>query len=115
MQLCVQSGRVSKLADMRGKDLSHVSLEAAVSGKTVGHLNHIVQQQQRREESLRQQLALSQSAVREREERLRQSAESLVQQKRREEAMVKTAKWRVLKSKGDKLAKRFVQYMHCPL
>lgn len=93
---------------MRGKDLSHVSLEAAVSGKTVGHLNQIVQQQQRREESLRQQLALSQSALREREERLRQSAENLVQQKRREEALVKTARWRVLKSKGDKLAKRFV-------
>ena len=79
-----------------------------MSGKTVGHLNHIVQQQQRREESLRQRLALSQSAVREREEWLRRSAGNIVQQKRREEAMVKTAKWQVLKSKGDKLAKRFV-------
>ena len=36
---------------------------------------------------------------------------SLVQQKRREQAMAKTAKWQVLKSKGDKLAKRSV-YMY---
>ena len=107
--LCFQSGRVSKLADMRGKDLSHASLEAAASGKAVSRLSHMVQQQQRREESLRQQLAVSQSAVQEREERLRQNAVSLVQQKKREQSMTKTAKWQALRSKGDKLAKRCVR------
>ena len=108
----VQSGRVSKLADMRGKDLSHASLEAAVSGKTVSHLSHIVQQQQQREESLRQKLAVSQSAVQEREERLRQSAMSLVVQKKREQSVAKTAKWQALKNK-DKLTKRYVRIL-CP-
>lgn len=100
---------------MRGKNLSHASLEAAVSGKTVGHLSHILQQQQQREESLRQKLAVSQSAVQEREERLRQSAMSLVQQKKREQSMTKTTKWQALKSK-DKLAKRYVHTcVHCAL